>query len=286
MLIETKLPVAVGATMSLPAAFPAQAAARGISDDRAAILLDLIPKPLIDAGCFLDNITGLWKYEFGAPLQLSRGSLLGTEWKPVAHLVAVVDAVERVLPDRQRRRYLARLADPHAHDVALSEFMPVVWLGHDVACEFEFRTGQGNKDADWCLRKPGQRPVLIEVKRRISDLIDIAEAALRSERKPNGHAPQPRHDVNLLFRSVANKFPKTPSSERLQGAWVHTALMQETSELRRAFDDLEPRRVHFAVLGGWERGVLVMTRELEDEATLLEVLGQTVRRDAWQFVRG
>lgn len=285
MLIQEKLPVAVGATMPLTTAFPMHAIARGLSQARAAALLDLIPNPLANAECFLDNITGIWKYEFGASLQLSAGSLLGTEWKPVAHLVAVFDAVERLLQGGQRRRYLARLADPHAHDIALPEFMPVAWVAPNVACEFEFKTGQGDKDADWCLSKAGQRPVLVEVKRRITDLIQIAEAALSGKRKPNGHAPQPRHDVAMLFRSVAQKFPKMDRGNRLQGAWIHTALMQETSELRRAFEDLHPRRVHFAILGGWERGVLVMTRHPDDETAILDVLNQDLRRDAWQFVR-
>lgn len=285
MLIEEKFPAAVGAKLPLASAFLIHASAVGISEHRAAALLRLIPSPLSDAECFFDKISNIWKYEFGEALRLSQGVLLGTAWEPVRNLVAVIDAVERFLSDDQRRRYLARLARQAEHDIALCEFMPVVRLAPAVACDFEFRTGKGNRDVDWRVQKPGCRPVLIDVKHRISDLIAMAEVTLTGERKPNGHAPQPRHEAAMLFRSVAQKFQKTSAVVQLQGAWVSTALKQETTELHRAFDDLDPQLVHFAIIGGWERGVLVLTRHHEDEAVLLDVFNEESRRDGWEFVR-
>lgn len=285
MLIEEKFPAAVVAKGDLATVFLIHASAEGIPEQRCDALLRLIPPPLSSAECFLDKLTNIWKYEFGEALELSQGVLHGTDWEPVRNLVRVIDAVERYLSEEQRRRYLARLARPRDHAIALCEFMPVIRLAPGVACDFEFRTGKGNRDVDWRVRKPGCRPVLIEVKRRISDLINMAEVTLTGERKPNGHVPQPRHEAAMLFRSVAQKFQKTSAAVQLQGAWVSTALKQETTELRQAFDDLDPQLVHFAIIGGWERGVLILTRAPAHEVVLLDVFNEESRRDGWEFVR-
>ena len=41
--------------------------AEGLSDAETDVILSIAPQRLIEAGSFLDKMTGLWRYEFGIP---------------------------------------------------------------------------------------------------------------------------------------------------------------------------------------------------------------------------
>jgi hypothetical protein len=288
MLIDELVPQAVGGYDTLRRRFIAEAQSQGLERDEARVLAMLLPPTLRESECFFDLITNLWRYEFGHPW-VPRGaqhSLFGPHvWPLVRHLVTALRCVVRLLSVDQIARYIARLDDPSRHEVVLVEFLPAIRFPRDVTAEFEHRTGAGNRDADWRLTKPGERPILFDVKRRMVDLLHLTSRTALGERRPNGHAPQPEHDPSLLFRSIAEKYLEVDPNVQLQGAWIVTALKQEEAGLAAAFDALDHRRVHFAVLGGWGGGVGLLTRRPEDRPVILERLGVTEARGAFDFVR-
>lgn len=287
MLIDDAFPQVVGGRAGLLEAFFTEAVSTGSSAVGAAQLYELLPPRIAGAECFLDRLTDLWRYEFGRPWTLGGGRLiLGPHvWQPVTRLVAATRVASRFLSRPALERWMARLEDDARHEEVLVEMLPALRFPEDVKAEFESLTGAGNCDADWRVTREGERPVLFDVKRRIADMIALGKRAMAGERRSNGNAPQPAHNADLLFRSVEQKYNDLDPDIQLQGVWVVTALQQETTELRSAFDALDPGRVHFAILGGWSGSVSLLTRREADRSTIVERLGLTDMPGAFEFVR-
>ena len=279
-------PMFVAGKASLERCFVEEAQRRGIPVVEAWQLFLLLPESIRRTNCFLDRLTKLWRYEFGEPIVLQQGYLFGPhDWQPVQNLARVLETARRLLSDDQLRRYLGRLAIPGKHEDALAEFQPALRFADDVTAEFEFKTGVKNRDVDWRLSKLGSAPVLIEVKRRVFDLIALTEATVEGHRSVDGAAPQPEHDPGLLFRQVEEKFPAADPDVQLQGVWIDTSLKQEISELQQAFYRLDATKVHFVVFGGWEPGIEVLIRRPKDDAVILALLNEEPRPGGWSFVR-
>lgn len=286
MIIEELFPAVVGGTMTLEQALLFHAVASDVPEAELGDLVEMVPLPIRTSGCFFDLISGLWRYEFGEPWSVDDRFVGGPHlWQPVQNLVSVLKAVQRYLTAEERERFMARLAVPQQHEINLAEFIPVIRLPRDVRCEFDFRTGVGDRDVDWRLVRPGHRPVLVDVKRRIADIIGTMGNVVQGRRRPNGHGPQPDHDPALLFRSVESKYQPTTPDTQLQGVWIYSAVKQERQELNEAFANLDPDRVHFAVLGGWRRGIQVLARRDEDVATILSVFDEVLYPDGYEFDR-
>jgi hypothetical protein len=286
MLIERRFPQAVGGKMTLRDAFIAEAVRIGSSVVDAQNLLAILPRRLAQAQCFLDRVTNLWRYEFGRPLTLCTGEVFGPHvWQPIAHLVVATQCASRLLQPLPLRRWMGRLDDDSHHEEVLVELLPARRFPPESIAEFEFHTGVGNRDVDWRLTTPGHRPVLFDVKRRIADLLALAERTMSGERRANGKVAQPAHDASLLFRSIEKKYARVDPDVQLQGVWIVTGLKQEVVDLRQAFDALDQRRVHFAVLGGWSGGVCLLTRRAADREVVLERLGAVEAPGAFEFVR-
>ena len=131
---------------------------------------------------------------------------------------------------------------------------------------------------------PGARPVLIEVKKRMRDLFEQMDNIDTRSRVSEEPVPAPVHDTSLVFRSVEKKFPSADPEQQLHGTWSSTELAQEARELVTAFNAFDPSRVHFAVLGDWDRGVKLLTRRTIDEAYLLSLFGEH-HSERFTFVR-
>jgi len=125
------------------------------------------------------------------------------------------------------------------------------------------------------------RRVLLDVKQRIADLIHAMDREFTGKVAPN-----PTHDTALVFRSIESKFADADPDVQLQGAWIATDLQQEVAELPAAFETLDGRKVHFAILGDWEPGVHVLVRREQDRAYLTELLGLTEANSRFVFRRG
>ena len=271
MLIEEVLPEVIGGKANLKDRLVIEGIVRGLLADEIESLISIVPSILLSSGCFLDRLTGLWRYEFGLPCTIGMDrNLWGTwMWIPVKHLFMVIQGATTRLPAQQRTKYFERLADPEKHGDYLVEFLPVLRLSVDTTTDFEVPTGVGKSNVDWRISTITGRPVLIDVKRRIRDLLEAMERLDAGERDSSGRGPDPTHDVLLLFRSIEQKFIQKDPALQLQGIWVATELQQEESELNMAFDSLDHMKVHFAVLGDWDPGIKLLARREEDRQFLL-----------------
>ena len=286
MFVEKVFPQVVAARALLPERIAAEAASHAIPEQFVNVLLSIIPAEMKDCGCFLDRLTNLWRYEYGLPFTLGEDQLLwGTHmWQPVRHLFLVLLCVLAHIPEPKRGAYLLRLANFEKHEDTLAECLPAIRVPPGTMAEFEVKTGLGDRDVDWCITANGRAPVLVEVKKRHRDLLEALQRHEAGERDPQGGFPPPNHEVGLLFRSVENKFPATNPDSQLQGVWILTGLQQERTELVTAFDALDHAKVHFAVLGDWDRGISVLARRSSDRQVLLDLFREK-ETDRFEFVR-
>lgn len=286
MLVEKVFPQVVGGIANLRDRLSVEGIVRGLQVDEIASLISIVPTTLLSSSCFLDRLTGLWRYEFGLPctIGMDRG-LYGTRlWIPVKELFSVIQEANIRLADQQRIKYFMRLADPDKHGDYLAEFMPVLRLSHDTITDFEVPTGVGNSNVDWRITNAKGRPVLIDVKRRIWDLLEAMERLDAGERDAAERGPDPTHNAKLLFRSIENKFDHKDPAIQLQGIWVATELQQEEAELNLAFNNLDHLKVHFAVLGDWDPGIKLLVRREEDRQFLLGLFREEAT-DRFSFSR-
>ena len=80
MMIDQVFPHVVGDHGVLKDRLFQRAREQGLSVEQATERFAGIPAPLTDAETFLDKLTGLWRYEFGVPINVRRG--VGDYLKP------------------------------------------------------------------------------------------------------------------------------------------------------------------------------------------------------------
>ncbi len=268
MYIEQVFPAVVGAKDTLRNRVLAEAAARGLTEEQANALVSTIPEPLVNAGAFLDKMTGLWRYEFGLPYDIADELVWGTHmWVPVDTLFTAIASAQARLPADKRAAFLQRLADPDAHQATLVEMIPAHTISAEVPMEFEIAgLGAGNRTVDWAIGPHGNRTVLLDVKRRTTDFI-----TQMLQIDGNGAEAPPNHDPALLFRSVEQKYVSADPDARLQGVWILTDIKQEEDRLRSAFADLDESKVHFVILGDWKSDAFVLVRREQDREYLMDL---------------
>jgi hypothetical protein len=91
LFIDQILPQVVEAKASLRDRLIEELLLARIAREEAERILSAVPPPVLNSGCFLDRMTGLWRYEFGIPFDISsdQSMIWGTHmWVPVAHLLA------------------------------------------------------------------------------------------------------------------------------------------------------------------------------------------------------
>lgn len=243
----------------------------GLSLEQATELFASIPAPLIDAGAFLDELTGLWRYEFGVPFQIDEKLVWGAHmWVPVDYLHRAIITASARMSEQQRSAYYARLNSPERHAVTLAEMIPGSKVPVDLQTDFEVPGyGAGNSTMDWVIHAPDRR-VLLDVKCRSKDFIE------QMTREDGGNVmPEPDHDPAFLFRSLENKFLPANPDEQLQGVWIATHIQQNADALNNAFAALNPAKVHFAILGDWEPDVHLLVRRDADREYLLDLFDAT-----------
>jgi hypothetical protein len=256
--------------------FVAIATSRQLSRAHAKKAASILPEMIRSAACFLDRLTGLWRYDFGTAFDGLPGDeiVLGTHmYQPVEHLFDVVSCAMRRLTREQLADYLKRLADPDKHDDLIVEFAPILRVDPEVALTYEVvGYGEGESKVDWLISAQNSTPVALEVKNRARDLLEALARIQRGERDPDGTGPAPVHDTSLLFRNLEKKLLPRDPSEVLQGAWITTSIKQEESELRATFARLDHSRVHFAILGDWEEDAYILCDDSAVHETLMGIL--------------
>ena len=268
MFIDRIFPEVVAEKSPLQDRLILEAMARGLTNEQAKAILANVPERLIEAGTFLDKITGLWRYEYGFPYDIEEDLVWGTHmWVPVDSLYSALICAHSRLPDDKRANYLERLADPDVHQATLVEMIPAHKVSSDVPIEFEIAgLGAGNRTVDWVIRPQDGHAVLLDVKRRTTDFIKQAKRM-----GEEGAMPEPDHDPALLFRSVEQKLVSADPNVQLQGVWVFTDIQQDEELLLTAFAALDASKVHFAVFGDWKPDVYVLVRRDEDRQYLLDL---------------
>jgi hypothetical protein len=268
MLIDVFASHAVAARSTLKDRLLEDVLSAGMTVQSADALVALLPEAMKDVCAFLDNGTGLWRYEFGEPYELGEEHLFGTHmWPPVTHLRLALEAARNWVLPPKRQAFLKRLSDRRKHWLVLAEMMPVSRLKATATANFEVvGLGQGNTDVDWLI-SVGARRVALDVKSRHADLLQQA-----TRKDESGFMPEPGHDPSLLFRGLTKKFREVDPDQLLQGAWITTHIKQHDEKLRLAFQAL-PDCIHFAVLGDWEPDIFVISRREQDTPFLLETFG-------------
>jgi hypothetical protein len=281
MLVERVAPELVGDKSTLPVRLQAEAESRGWSESRYDALLATVPAQLLACGCFLDRLTGLWRYEFGEPHKVGGQLIWGVHmWLPVPVLFDVLACAHLRLSPKKCAVYAALLTDRRKHPDFLAEMFPLLRVNPAVAAEYEVAgRGAGNTTVDWAIGPVSGRSILLDVKRRYADFFNQMEDIAAS-----GEGSAPEHDPALLFRSIENKFLQANPDQVLQGAWIMTDIKQEASELARAFDGLDPAKVHFTILGDQQREIRLLTRRPEDRAFLLDLF-DCVEDSRFEFKR-
>ena len=199
MFIDQLFPEVVAGKSTLRERLLARAAACGWPEDRANLLLAIVPQRLISSACFLDKMTGLWRYEFGIPYDIAKKFVWGTHmWVAADRLFFALSTAYSRLPEDKRTAYLERLAAPDRHQATLVEMIPAHKVDPTVQMTFEVAgLGAGDRAVDWVIGPQGGRTTLLDVKQRTTDFIQQAERI-----SAEGAAPEPDHDPALLFRSV------------------------------------------------------------------------------------
>jgi hypothetical protein len=271
MLIDRLFPQCVGGKAPLRQLLLDAATSFEMAAQEAQILVQLLPRPLIDAPGFLDMSTGLWRYEFGKPFILNDQMIFGTHmFLPVNELLLATGAFARWVQVGKRAAYLAALNDPSKHPAALAEMMPVCRLPFTLAVDYEVSGyGPGNRTVDWALQAGGRR-ILLDAKSRTTDFI---QQACNAGQK--GEMPAPEHDHKLMFKSIEGKFNAADPAIQLQGAWITTHIMQNRIEIDNAFAAVDPAKVHFAMFGDWRSDVSLLVRREVDRQFLLKLFNVT-----------
>lgn len=220
-------------------------------------LCQALPDAIRNAPCFLDRLTGLWRYEFGEPIEGEDGRIMvGTQmFTPIGTLLECLVVVSQRLTPDQASIFMRRLADSGRHQDVVAEMFPLRDIPLSVPARFEV-PGVGGTTVDWEIRPGGGPVTLLDVKNRILDLVQ----QLGSMPRDAVEVPAPDHDHNAMARGVQHKFAPADSAQRLQGVWVTTVLAQRADLLMQAFELLDADRVHFLVLNNNHREGLVFTR--------------------------
>ncbi|MBI3021453.1 MAG: hypothetical protein HYY59_05600 [Candidatus Omnitrophica bacterium] len=254
----------------------------GVSRQDAEELFELLPRPVQQSPAFHDRITGLWKYDFGAPIDIDSHIIIGGGgmFPLVRHLVTTMKIVRARLDAGQLQNLMKRLAIPLKHEDALAEFSPLFFAKDDTQATFEVKgLGVGNKTVDWYIQPTGTTPILLDVKNRVCDLIeglrDLAKGSFTV-------VPPPQHDPRSLFIDTAEKYKPGSPTRQLQGAWIITELKQDRVRLQQAFESLDPERLHFAVLANWSQDAYVLVRDESNRSLITSAFGIT-HSDRWVF---
>lgn len=211
----------VGGLADLSGLFASLGRYRGIPREEVEQITALVPRAISTTPCFLDRLTGLWRYDFGEPLTLpGDGVVLGTNmYQPVDRLYDVLACAHHRLKPDELSNYLVRLADPNKHDDLLFEFAPILRLPSDVEASYEVAGhGVGNRTVDWLLRPASGPPIAMDVKNRTKDLLESLIRLQAGEREADVAAPAPIHDAGLLFAGLEQKFLPRSASEVVHAA--------------------------------------------------------------------
>jgi hypothetical protein len=217
-------PELIGGVAELSSLFEAINREQQLPVQHAQRIAKLVPESIRVLPCFLDRLTGIWRYDYGEPIEVGDRKVIGTHmFNEVKLLFEIVSCAAWRLPPHKLDAYLARLIDRVHHQDVLVEFAPILRLSSETAVEHEVSGfGGGNSTVDWNIQATDQPRLLLEIKHRIGDLIESFKTF--DAQGPDQSVPAPQHDHALLFRSIERKFKLCPADETIQAAWIMAGL--------------------------------------------------------------
>lgn len=227
-------------------------------------LFNLLSEPIKEAPVWFDNLTKLWRYEYGMPFDRlpEETVVLGTNiYFPVKDLYSAVNIANMKLRKEQLPMFLERLSDRQKHPDVLFEMRPVRDVNADLRTNYEVQgLGVGNTTLDWQV-KGRLINVVFDVKNRSKSLIEhlkqIIPALNQGANTSLPIAPNPED----LFRSVENKLREQCWLVQLQGVWIHSDIKEDEDKLTHYFQNsLNKRKVHFAILFDWQNDAFILAR--------------------------
>jgi hypothetical protein len=203
-------------------AFKKLAIEYGDKEAYAIELLKLLPQSLKEAPVWFDNLTSLWRYEYGLPIDRMPEEMVvvGTNmYLPVSELYCAVRIADKRLSRIQLLEFLERLSDKGKHADALFEMRPVRDINAGLRASYEVSgLGVGNTTCDWQVKGKFIN-VVFEVKNRSKSLVEHLKQLIPDLNKGASQtlptAPSPAD----LFKSVENKLQERCYVLQLQDVW-------------------------------------------------------------------
>ncbi len=205
-------------------------------------LLSSIPNAVTNAVAFEDRLSGVWRYEFGDPIN-DFGAIGSHTFPTVELLFKAIKIARDRLTNKDFLKWLSQLFNQSQHLSRLEEIAPIFRLQDDVGVIPDVDGPKGN--VDWEILVPSLPSIFLEVKLRHVDLADTFDQ-VRAGR--TGQELSPKYDISFLFVNLEHKFAACNPTERLQGIWIAIWIKQERSELQAAFARLNPSKIHFALI--------------------------------------
>jgi hypothetical protein len=254
----------VGNKSTMYEAFKKLATEYGDKEAHAIELLKLLPEPVKQAPVWFDNLSMLRRYEYGLPIDRMPEDVVvvGTNvYLPVSELYCAVRIADKRLSRAQLLKFLERLSDRAKHSDVLFEMRPVRDINDGLRASYEVPgLGMGNTTCDWQV-KGKLINIVFDVKNRRKSLVEHMRQLIpdlnrgASETLPT--APNPAD----LFKSVEHKFRKRCYVLQLQGVWIRSDIKEDEERLRAYFNnDLNRRKIHFAILSDWENDAYTLAR--------------------------
>jgi len=227
-------------------------------------LVKLLPQSLKQAPVWLDNLTSLWRYEFGLPIDRMPGGMLvvGTNmYLPASELYSAVRIADKRLGRIQLLAFLERLSDKGKHCDALFEMRPVRDINAGLRASYEvLGLGVGNTTCDWQV-KGRLINVVFDVKNRSRSLVEHLKQLIPDLNKGASHTRPTAPNPADLFKSVENKLQERCYLLQLQGVWIHSDIREDEEKLAAYFEKaLNRKKVHFAILSDWENDAYILAR--------------------------
>jgi hypothetical protein len=240
----------------------------------------MLPFPLRNAPAYLDRVTGSWRYEYAPPIDRLPGGFKALGSLPVQVLFEAIDRLVVLLPNTKIVEFLDRLGDPDKHTDALAELVPLARLRLESRATHEpADSGDHQRPIDWLFEPLNSgRPLLVEVKHRLRDLVDTFRDAVPRLEAGDSSISAPIPDVARLFKDTTEKFRPADPNVVLQGAWVFCPIQQVRSAVEGYFAAVDPARLHFALLANWELEVTGLWRTLDDREYVLSAFRVSERR--------
>ena len=235
----------------------------GLSTSDADSTYNLLPRSLQNSMAFFDQLSRIWRYDYGVPHKLKSGIIIGYHQYPIVSvLLRGIRRVHEFLPNEKFIEFSKRLENRSKHFDFLSELDPVIRLDQGFQIIYEpSGYARGNRRIDWLIIFDDGSQCLVDVKNRVKPIIKLGQTALDQSGK-NADLSKEVESAKGIFKSSEIKF--LPQKKNiLQGVWVRIDVFVNQDELHEEFSSLDPKLVQFAVLTTFDSEAVILARNLD-----------------------